>query len=415
MLDVSRYMLFVSSVAMLLLLSACSLPEINRQINTLDNAAKITGEVKVASLDKQDVKVFLYRDEGNGAVSLFNQSSLIGGGKYTFYTPVGRYLIGAFIDSNGDEKYKEGEHATYYGIENSAPTLITVSEKENIEIRPLVIKGAIKDSGTYKEKYNLDETNKSIGKVVSLNDPMFSDEFASMGLWRPLDFVDQVGGGLFFLNEYQASKIPIIFVHGINDSGRTWSEIVKNLDNTHFQPFIFYYPSGVRLDMVSNYLVKAINTLYSRHHFKEFYVVAHSMGGLVSRSFIMKHYQNRHPAKIKLFMTVNSPMSGIPGANAGVTYSPIVVPAWRDVASESEFIKTLSAWKWPKEIPYHLVFSYETGEGNDGVVPLESQIPLGLQSESTRMYGFNSSHRDLLHEDQFITQLNKILAETLTN
>ena len=415
MLDISRYMLFVLSAAILLSLSACSLHEINRQLDIVDTAATITGRVKIASPGKQAVKVFLYKDEGNGTVSLFNQFSLIGEGKYTFYIPAGHYLIAAFIDSNGDEKYKIGEFATYYGIENNTPSLITVSEKEEIHISPLVIKGAIEDSGTYKETYNLDKTNEGIGKIVSLNDPMFSDEFASMGLWRPLDFVDQVGGGLFFLNEYQASKIPIIFVHGINDSGRAWSEIVKNLDNTHFQPFIFYYPSGARLDMVSNYLVKAINTLYSRHHFKEFYVIAHSMGGLVSRSFIMKHYQNRHPAKIKLFMTVNSPMGGIPGANTGVTYSPIVVPAWRDVASESAFIKTFSAWKWPKEIPYHLVFSYESGEGDDGVVPLESQIPLKLQSESTRMYGFNSSHTDLLYDDQFITRLNKILAETLMN
>lgn len=166
--------------------------------------------------------------------------------------------------------------------------------------------------------------------------------------------------------------------------------------------------------MVVDYLVKAINTLYSRHQFKELYVVAHSMGGSVSRSFIMKHYQNKHPAKIKLFITVNSPMRGMPSAKSGVAYSPIVVPAWRDVASESEFIKNLSAGHWPKEIPYHLVFSYETGEGSDGVVPLESQIPLRLQSESTRIYGFNSSHADLLHEDQFITLLNKILIDTVT-
>jgi len=104
----------------------------------------------------------------------------------------------------------------------------------------------------------------------------------------------------------------------------------------------------------------------------------------------MKHYQNKHPAKIQLFITVNSPMRGMPSAKSGLAYSPIVVPAWRDVASESEFIKNLSAWYWPKEIPYHLVFSYEAGEGSDGVVPLESQIPLRLQSESTRIYGFNS-------------------------
>ena len=60
-------------------------------------------------------------------------------------------------------------------------------------------------------------------------------------------------------------------------------------------------------------------------------------------------------------------------------------------------------------VPYHLIFSYEQGEGSDGVVPLESQIPLSLQNEAIRLYGFKSGHALVLTDPGFIDTFNRIM------
>jgi pimeloyl-ACP methyl ester carboxylesterase len=198
----------------------------------------------------------------------------------------------------------------------------------------------------------------------------------------------------------------------MNGGPTDWSAAIGALDTRYFQPWILYYPSGLRLDMVSDYLVSAIADLRKAYDFSQLYVVAHSMGGLVARSFVKK-YLERFPDNsglIRLVITVNSPMDGMSSAVRGVQNSPIVVPAWRDLAEGSDFLGELNSWPWPEEIPYHLVFSYTNGRSGDGVVPLQSQIPLQLQSEAVRTYGFNNSHAGVLSDEAFLEQLGVILA-----
>ncbi|MDH3763153.1 MAG: hypothetical protein OEU50_19435, partial [Gammaproteobacteria bacterium] len=96
-----------------------------------------------------------------------------------------------------------------------------------------------------------------------------------------------------------------------------------------------------------------------------------------------------------------------------VSYFPIVVPAWRDVAYKSDFVRELQAWPWPRDIPYHLVFSYLSDEAGDGVVELDSQIPRALQREASAIYGFNGGHSEVLRDREFVTEFNAILANSL--
>jgi pimeloyl-ACP methyl ester carboxylesterase len=254
------------------------------------------------------------------------------------------------------------------------------------------------------------------GSVVTLDDPRFGRENYAMGLWKPVDFLNQAEGGLFFLQEYQQNKLPVILVHGVNGGPLDWENVITGLNKEHFQPLVAYYPSGLRLDMISDYLVEAITMLQEKHGFSDYAVVAHSMGGLVTRSFVKKYvrHSKENSQKLKLVMTVNSPMAGMSAAAAGVEHSPIVVPSWRDVEPNSEFLKDLHTWEWPKDIPYHLVISYTDGKSSDGVVSLQSQSPMRLQSEATRMYIFNDDHVGTINNDKFIETLNMVLSTALT-
>ncbi len=110
-----------------------------------------------------------------------------------------------------------------------------------------------------------------------------------------------------------------------------------------------------------------------------------------------------------MVVTINSPLGGMHSATSGVNHSPILAPSWRDVADNSEFPKDLHAWVWPQDIPYYLVFSYKPGEDYDGVVGLNSQLPLKLQSEAKRMFGFNNTHVGTVNDKAFIALFNEML------
>ena len=155
-----------------------------------------------------------------------------------------------------------------------------------------------------------------------------------------------------------------------------------------------------------------MDQLNHQYRFPEVYIVAHSMGGLVIRSFVRKFDQAERDYDITMVVTINSPLYGMESAAKGVKSSPIVIPSWRDIATNSKFIQELTEWNWPVNIPYHLVFSYLPNKSGDGVVPLTSQLSLKLQDESTRIYGFSAEHTGILHDPEFVNRLNHILEDS---
>jgi len=399
---------FLSSVV-----SGCSLMEIHEQTELAESVGFIKGNIKLASDQKGDVIVLRFRDE-KGIPVLESHITASEKGDFLFPVAPGTHYVAAFIDANNDGLYQPGEHGTYHGV----PSKIAVAPKQTVTLETMTIAGELpKPQTEIKPIIKIRAVWENIGKVAALGDPRFSRDNYALGLWRPADFLDKAEGGLFFMQEYQQGKVPVLFVHGVNGGPDDWKKAIESIDKQSFQPWIFYYPSGLRLDIISNYLVEAVSRLQHKYGFAKFDVIAHSMGGLVTRSFVKKYVESapENLKKLGLVMTVNSPMAGMPAAASGVENSPIVVPSWRDVEPESEFLKGIHAWNWPKEIPYHLVVSYIDGESGDGVVALESQTPLKLQSESIRMYVFNNDHSGTLSDNHFLDLLNRILKENINN
>jgi pimeloyl-ACP methyl ester carboxylesterase len=396
-------------------LVGCSLLEIKEQAEIADNLASIHGRIDLQTTQSGAVYVRLFQRTINGA-EVVRESVLAGSREYVLPAIPGSYLLGAFVDVNNDKEYQRDEPATYWGMQNEKPTPIEAVAKANLAIDTLVIKGPVPVSATA----NIDIRSAiakpylNIGKIISLDDPMFSRESAEMGLWRPVDFVTQYGGGLMLLQAYDPKKIPVVFVHGISGSARSFDKVIESLDTKQFQPWVLQYPSGMRLDDVSDYLQRALNDLHARYKFPRIAIVAHSMGGLMTRSFVMKHEQSQSLYQIAFGITINSPLQGMDSAASGVKTSPIVVPAWRDLASNSEYVQRVTAWQWPKAIPYHLVFSYLPGEESDGVIPLKSQLSLSLQDQAVRIYGFQNEHTKVLVDPEFVKRLMAIMSSYKT-
>jgi pimeloyl-ACP methyl ester carboxylesterase len=173
------------------------------------------------------------------------------------------------------------------------------------------------------------------------------------------------------------------------------------------QVLIAYYPSGVDLDVVRDWLAEGILELRTRWGLDSLHVVGHSMGGLIARSLTEALIERQQGLRVRSLTTINSPMGGLRSARTGVARAPIVIPSWRALAAGSDYLDRLSRWTQPKDVPYFLVFTYRTGSSGDGVVPLSSQIPLWVQAEASVLRGFESEHGLALHDTrtiEFITE-----------
>ncbi|MEM9056979.1 MAG: alpha/beta fold hydrolase [Pseudomonadota bacterium] len=400
------------AMGLALALGGCTLLDIRDQSRAVEQLAQFDGHVDVRLDDGARVYAALLHVEA-GTVRWVNRFRIGRSGRFHFPAPPGDYAVAAFADENDDGAYQFEEPAGYAADNAGEPEIFTVAPGEEITVTPFTVRGPLDNVSHYDIVPDLSKATQNIGARASLNDAIFERTYTSMGMWRPFDFAASVGGGLFLLQDYAPDKTPVIFVHGINGGPRDFAETIAALDTSRFQPWAFYYPSGVRLAQVSEFLVKAVNQLQAQHGFEHFFVVAHSMGGLMARSFVKRHYETGSPAHLAFFMTINSPIGGLKSAREGVDRSPVVLPAWRDLATGSEFIRELEQWPWPERTPYHLVFSYESGEGDDGLVALESQIPSYLQKQAARVYGYNAGHAGILREPEFHTDLNAVLHASL--
>jgi hypothetical protein len=232
-------------------------------------------------------------------------------------------------------------------------------------------------------------------------------------MYEPAAFMEEAPMMFYALEEDTGYKVPVIFVHGINGSAQDFAPIIAKLDRRIYKPWFFHYPSGYDLSQLSEmfysiFLSGKVIPLGDT----PLIIVAHSMGGLVVRDALSRCAGGEREAKPNLFITIASPMGGHPDAKAG-TEAPVVIPSWRSLAPDSNFMKRMYRRELPDNLKYHLIYAYgnpntiKLGDNSDGVVPLASQLDSRAQKEATAQYGFNDSHEGILKNDNAIAQVIK--------
>lgn len=118
---------------------------------------------------------------------------------------------------------------------------------------------------------------------------------------------------LFRLQPYDPSKIPVIFVHGLQDSPATWMQMFNNLLSdpkirNAYRFWFFSYPSGDPFPYSATFLRKDLDRFdkaFPEH--KPIVMVGHSMGGLITRLMvtdsgdgIWQSIFNKSPAQTQL-------------------------------------------------------------------------------------------------------------------
>jgi len=252
-----------------------------------------------------------------------------------------------------------------------------------------------------------------IGTISSLDDPLFSNMQGRKGLWQPFAFWEDGGTGLHFLQPFDPEKIPVLFVHGMNGSPQDFRSMIEQLDQSRYQAWIVSYPSGMRLSWLARGLFQFLEVLHRQYDFEELHLVAHSMGGLVSRGSLNLCVQTRSCQYLRSYTTLSTPWNGVASAQSGVKYAPSVVPVWHDLGPDSEYIATLFDTPLPSDVPHHLLFGFRqdgiSSQSSDGVIELSSQLRDAAQQQAQIVRGFDEGHISILHSDEVINSVEALL------
>jgi uncharacterized alpha/beta hydrolase family protein len=346
---------------------------------------------------------------------------LEGPGLWGFAASPGDYGIGAFQDLNRDLKLqpdepflavkenlfscKAGERRTDLALR--IPTAGRTGRDETFDVAAL-------QARTFSEQLEVSLAQvTAIGEISNLSDPRFDEAIAEDGLWRPYDFLFKGHPGIYFLGAYDSTKIPVLFVHGINGTPQNFHTLIDRLDRNRFQPWVYYYPSGAALASVADHLTQTMRKLQVQYGFTRFVVVAHSMGGLVSRGFLQRYGAGGGKAQVPLFVSIATPWDGHKAAEYGKK-APAVVRVWIDMAPGSEYLKSI--YEKDPGVPHYLLFSYRNagtvslGEASDGTVTVASQLRAAAQQGAVRVEGYNETHMSVLEAPAVSERVNALLA-----
>lgn len=334
-------------------------------------------------------------------------------GEYELILREGDYCVFAYHDVNRNLVYDKGEPAGQYGkaIAVGSPAGGVVY---NIDI--VIAEASPPIDWPPGRPITLDKPprlySRMAGVITDLDDERFNKENGSRGFWEPGAFFKTFGGNIFFIEPYDPNKIPILFIHGAGGTPKGWASIVNSIDRTRFQPWFFYYPSGNRIRSMAHLLLWKLHNLQAKYKFDTIYFTAHSLGGLVARTFIMDHWSEFQ--YVKLLISLATPWGGNKMAEYGVKQSPAVIPCWIDMQPQGHFIQSLYRSTIPEEVDFYMIYGYRGSRNpfsayDDGTIKLTSLLDKRSQAEAKMIYAFDEDHASIIHSKEVIDQYNTII------
>ncbi|WP_394203760.1 lipase family alpha/beta hydrolase [Shewanella waksmanii] len=309
-----------------------------------------------------------------------------------------------FIDENHDLRFQPNEQYEWLKLPNhDASQSLTLTLNNTAQDYPQQLVDKPLQTIT-----NMKISQARFDEVITLADPIFNRQHAKMGMWQPISHIEQGNTGLFFTAPYDANKIPVVFVHGMGGSGVDFEPLIANLDQSKYQIWIFNYPSGLPVLMVAKGLDNLINIINAKYDFSQAHIVAHSLGGLVGKSYLNLCNANNSCVDMISFASISSPFAGVESAQYGVDYAPVAIPAWHDLVPESELVSEL--FNVTNTPPHLLNFGYKVSgvlnkQSSDGVINLSSQLAFDAQAQAYRIRGYNNDHVSILANPKLATEL----------
>ena len=143
-----------------------------------------------------------------------------------------QYIM-AYSDTSGNDRYDKGEPAWIHSDADGRPVPVVFDVATRKPVKPL--RGKLSKSVVIPERMFEDvkrfaagRTREEIisrlnipvalGDIANLSEARFSSAHGEEGLWKPSDFPISSGIGIYFLEEYDPNRIPVLFVYGAGGS-----------------------------------------------------------------------------------------------------------------------------------------------------------------------------------------------------
>ncbi|MRR17681.1 MAG: alpha/beta hydrolase [Deltaproteobacteria bacterium] len=335
-------------------------------------------------------------------------------GSFMFYLPQGRYHLYTFTDYNRDGTYQTDELSGAYGS-FSSPAEIAARENELVNgivipvERPAGRATLLPADSAIPKAADIVRQMTQNGQVLKIYHEYFAAENAQTGYWRPSSFLKALGAHIYLTEEYTPRKIPVLFVHGTEGSPHNWIYLYLRMDRSRYQPWFFYYPSGIRLGLAAALLKEELSELHQKYRFPKMGLVAHSVGGLTSRSFLTRFAGDNDLHFIKLFITFATPWSGFSAADASQIITHKSIPVWMDLGTQSPFIKTTLAGKLPPGVRHYIFY------GNNDTLCGNKALDDRATAVAVEAFAFESDHTSILSDRKASLKFNEILNRELGN
>lgn len=417
---------FLAAVLVGALASGCMFRNLKKEVARLDTRCYVGGELLSPPGAGTNYAVVFQTTAGSARivdVAVISAQSRVVAFSLPWAT---NYGFTAFCDINGNQRYEHGEPVWVHG--EPSPLLfdaerrtglipIRYSTTLNVPSELLESLRAARGDHRLSQLQKHEQMNIALGEITTMADALFSAENGSRGLWAPASSLNEQGVGIYFLERYDPNRIPVLFVHGAGGTPLDWSSFAEKFDRKKYQLWFYSYPSGLRLEHCAAMLDTGVGQLQEHYGFERLHVVAHSMGGLVSRRFLILNVLDQRKSWVQKFVTISSPWSGHEAAALGVKYAPAVIPSWIDMQLGSEFTRQLFEQSLVPKVKHSLAFTYGghesmgLPESNDGTVSVASQLRPEAQAGAARLHGFNESHVSVLHSDVTIRWVEAALSE----
>lgn len=335
---------------------------------------------------------------------------------YSILLPEGDYDLLFFADSDGDGVFESSELVG--NTDPSAPVGVRSAESaDGFQIDGPVVAVDLAHPRTASVPVRI-EVAHSRNVFASLDDDFFAPRWGQRGLFQPIELMVHTQGYFFGLEDPDPRKVQVLFVHGAGGAPVEFSSLVEGLDRSRYQPWFFFYPSGLPLQQSAAVLSSTLELSAAELGLEHVVIVAHSMGGLVAYEAVSMLSQRGRPSWLELLVSIATPYGGHDGARRGVERASEVVPSWRDVATGSDFLKRIDATPLPASLPFYLLFAYDNGArlgrvspSGDGTITLRSQLSLPVHLRAQHSYGIDATHTGVLTDPTTRSILLDALAE----
>lgn len=247
-----------------------------------DGAFELKGNSTVYHLSGRDPSEF-----GLGDRELLPTDRLEFTGKYSTPEPIMKKGLGAPVISAERKKIdythlREGMEARY----RSATAIVRIDGTramlemvdpfavEHVSFAGRRLPVAMDYSSTVSLAVSRDRVDK-LGIARALNPQRYADT-----------------ARLTFAQPYDPDRIPVLMVHGLNDTPATWMPMYLSLIKDpqireRYQFWVFSYPSGYPFPYSATLLRRELDRVDQQHPgHKDIVIIGHSMGGMVSRMMV---------------------------------------------------------------------------------------------------------------------------------